>query len=717
MMALLKAAIRQLRNISFFFIDGVVSRTKLVPHVDCALIIRLDAIGDFILWLDAAQSVARHYKRQGKRLILLANGVWADWVSEMRIFDDVIPLDRRKFEWNPLYRYQLALRIRRLGCSIAVQPTYSREWLLGDAVIRMCGARERIGSIGDTLNIRPSQKRISDRWYTYLIPAAPAPRMELLRNAEFVRGLVGEEFRAKVPNLPAVSSLPGDSAFAAEIPAGEPYYLLFPGASWAGKQWPLANFVQVAELLHGETGWRGVVCGGPADCGLAVALCSQSSAPLLNWAGRTNLSQLAAVLSGAKLLLTNDTSAIHLAAAAGVPAACVLGGGHFGRFMPYEVEQRDERPLPRAVVHKMDCFGCNWRCVFDVSKNEPVPCISQIGIATTWQAILELLGLKGRMVSACSTTRLVTREQPDIRDDPDSEVKTTLFLPPNSQRKGEGGLRTKGYFKASRDGRPLVSVITAVFNGERHLEQTILSVLNQTYDNVEYIIIDGGSTDGTLEIIKEYEDKIDIWVSESDKGISDAFNKGIALSSGEIIGIINSDDWYEPESVEIAAHQFLESGADIVHGKLKYWDSAEEAYVETGNHRMLNRAMTINHPTMFVKRTLYERVGLFRTDFRYAMDYEWVLRAKLNGVRFSYADHCLANMRLAGLSDMRWKDALKEVARAKSIHIHRPFRNHFDFMFQLTKGAVRRVFERMGLRSVRGLYRASLAALRRGPDV
>ena len=134
-----------------------------------------------------------------------------------------------------------------------------------------------------------------------------------------------------------------------------------------------------------------------------------------------------------------------------------------------------------------------------------------------------------------STTRLLTREQPSIENNPEDKFESVLFLPEGEDRKGDGGLRTKGLFKTGLADKPLVTVVTVVFNGEKHLEETIQSVINQTYDNVEYIIIDGGSTDGTVDIIKKYEDKISYWISESDKGISDAFNKGVTSVTGEYI--------------------------------------------------------------------------------------------------------------------------------------------------------------------------------------
>lgn len=141
-----------------------------------------------------------------------------------------------------------------------------------------------------------------------------------------------------------------------------------------------------------------------------------------------------------------------------------------------------------------------------------------------------------------TTTRLLTQDKPIQRKDNNDRLKTLLFLPPNSQRQGEGGLRTKGLFKQQNHKLPLVSVITVVLNGEKYLEQTIQSIINSSYASIEYIVIDGGSTDNSLDIIKKYEGQIDYWVSEPDAGIYDAMNKGTQVSLGEYTLHINADD-------------------------------------------------------------------------------------------------------------------------------------------------------------------------------
>lgn len=158
-----------------------------------------------------------------------------------------------------------------------------------------------------------------------------------------------------------------------------------------------------------------------------------------------------------------------------------------------------------------------------------------------------------------STTRRLTSEKPACFDTPVDGMQTLLKTPDSEQKIAEGGLRLQGLYKTSSEDKPLITVVTVVFNGAVFLEETIKSVIEQTYDNVEYIIVDGGSTDGTLDIIHKYESAIDYWVSEPDQGMYDALSKGFKLSSGSLISYLNAGDLYGNHALEIAANVYLDT--------------------------------------------------------------------------------------------------------------------------------------------------------------
>jgi len=217
---------------------------------------------------------------------------------------------------------------------------------------------------------------------------------------------------------------------------------------------------------------------------------------------------------------------------------------------------------------------------------------------------------------------------------------------------------------------PKVSIITVVYNGIAHLEQTILSVIGQNYDNIEYIIIDGGSTDGTVELIQKYEDHIAYWVSEPDAGIYDAMNKGLAKATGDIIGLINADDWYEDDAISIIVDRFEKTSADVVHGSMRIVKESGESFVKMAESDISNlkKGMLLNHPTVFAKRSLYDKFGNFDTSYKIVADWEMMMRWFTNGVDFVSTKKTLANFRMGGVSSEHLKRSFVEKHRVRQEH-------------------------------------------------
>jgi len=258
---------------------------------------------------------------------------------------------------------------------------------------------------------------------------------------------------------------------------------------------------------------------------------------------------------------------------------------------------------------------------------------------------------------------------------------------------------------------PLVTIITVCRNAGGAIERTLQSVTAQSYPHIEYIVIDGASTDGTMEIVRACP-AVTAWISEADNGIADAFNKGLARASGEWVGILNADDWYEPETV--AQVLAAAKDADVVHGAVRFWEDDKPREVYYPCQDRLTWEMTINHPSVFVRRSVYEAEGGFDPAFRLAMDYELLLRLHARGYRFKeLGDTVLANMRYGGVSDRRWAQTLWEAARAKLRHLPSPASTLAYCIWQLVRGGIRRACERLGLDRIVRRIRKHISPMRK----
>ncbi|MEZ4901049.1 MAG: glycosyltransferase family 2 protein [Spirosomataceae bacterium] len=204
-----------------------------------------------------------------------------------------------------------------------------------------------------------------------------------------------------------------------------------------------------------------------------------------------------------------------------------------------------------------------------------------------------------------------------------------------------------------------ISIITVVFNGQDTIRDCIESVLNQSYHDIEYIIIDGKSTDNTIEIVKEYGTKIAVFVSEKDNGIYDAMNKGIACATGDVVGILNADDFYSnTRIIEKIVNALNTTQADGVYGDLIYVDNKNtkkiKRYWKSGEFRRSRflYGWMPPHPTFFLKSASYKQFGVYRTDLGSAADYELMLRMMYKqSLKISYLPTIITIMRAGGVSN------------------------------------------------------------------
>ncbi len=217
---------------------------------------------------------------------------------------------------------------------------------------------------------------------------------------------------------------------------------------------------------------------------------------------------------------------------------------------------------------------------------------------------------------------MLTTDEPVLERAPADKFESVLSLPEGEGRQGEGGLRTQGHFKADQPDKPLLTVITVVYNGGQSLEETIQSVINQTYENIEYIIVDGASSDGSLDIIKKYEDKIDYWVSETDEGIYDAMNKGICLASGGWLNFMNAGDTFFSLQVvgSILGEQFPDE-IDFIYSDTLL-DGKTVRTCDIGKN-------VVVHQSLIYKKNMHHKVDLYIVQKRFFLsDYIFFLMCK-----------------------------------------------------------------------------------------
>jgi glycosyltransferase involved in cell wall biosynthesis len=227
--------------------------------------------------------------------------------------------------------------------------------------------------------------------------------------------------------------------------------------------------------------------------------------------------------------------------------------------------------------------------------------------------------------------------------------------------------------------KPRVTIITACRNGANTIKDAIDSIIAQGYENLEYIIVDADSDDGTAEIIEKYKQHVSIWIREPDKGIVDAWNKGIRQASGDIVGILNTDDYYLPDAMQRAVDTFVEDEeCGFVFGHLRVVnEETGDEHIEMGlpdyHVSIVYDVVAVPHPTVFVRKKVYEQIGVFDSAYTLAMDYEFVRRMVHAGIKGICIPHLQAVMRQGGVSDRNIIEAFRQVMRISIRYGFNPF--------------------------------------------
>jgi glycosyltransferase involved in cell wall biosynthesis len=247
---------------------------------------------------------------------------------------------------------------------------------------------------------------------------------------------------------------------------------------------------------------------------------------------------------------------------------------------------------------------------------------------------------------------------------------------------------------------PSVSIVTIVLNAARTLERTIASVQAQSFSSVEHVLVDGGSADGSLDIIRRMARPQDYWISEKDRGISDAFNKGVAMTRGRYVLILNADDWLSPDQIAHAVAALENSRADFVFGDLVFYEGDRPLFRYGGDpqyEKVIHRRWpSVGHPTLLASRRCFERIGLFDPIYRNAMDYDWLLRLHCAGARGVYCPDVVGHMTHDGVSNLQFARTIEEVRRIVIAHGRDPVVAALEANFRRVKTQIAQPVKRRG---------------------
>jgi len=341
------------------------------------LIIKSDAIGDYILFRNFIEIVKKSEIFNDHKIDLLGNKLWQDLALQydsafIEDFFFIIPDDLYE---SPLKTIKLGWQLFKKNYQTVLQPGYARVFI-ADGLAGLTGAKQIIGFEGDTERINIKYKTKTDQFYTQRLQMPAGIDFEFERSKFFFENVLKQHVTITGPIIQSKNG-------------SRHGIIIFPGTGVIKRCWDEEKFLALIKLINQHTSQPVYLAGAPHEKDIGNFLIENLPPKSINnLIGKTSLPQLVELIGSAALIIANETSAIHIAAASQTKAVCILGGGHFGRFAPYP-EHIQSRLV--YVYEKMECYHCNWNCKYQTGENEPYPCISNVGLEKVWQAVRQLL--------------------------------------------------------------------------------------------------------------------------------------------------------------------------------------------------------------------------------------------------------------------------------------------------------------------------------------
>lgn len=323
---------------------------KNKPQKKQLLIVKLDQIGDYVLFRNFLESVSNSEKYKNFEITLLGNIDCKDLAEKFdnAFINKFIWLQKRKFVKNKFFRKFFLSKMKKLKFDVLISPLYSRENDWTEPIVAAIAADEKIGSVGDLTNISAAQLDITNYNYTKLIDADNNVKFEFFRNKEFFENLLDEKIDINKTYFNI-----------SDYKSNKPYVVIFPGASGKYRRWPAENFAKVAKYISEKYNLEVKICGSVKDKRIARKIIKNSKLKNINnLTGKTKLYDLPELFAGAELIVSNDTSAYHIASAVNSKTICLSNGNTFGRFVPYppNYSKNIKYAFPDEITNNLDNY-------------------------------------------------------------------------------------------------------------------------------------------------------------------------------------------------------------------------------------------------------------------------------------------------------------------------------------------------------------------------